>query len=233
MSYANPKLRFTDTPYDTIAKLAAGSLAAETVLNRLIEESRWIDPDNAIGTRGAMYSLDGLDIYGERIVDFYRGVCGGDAIAALAMLRAVQIGALEASTLIAAIDAPDAPWTELTKTMVAAVKMKIPSFAARPQHPGSKISEFLEAIFGTKPTRAPAATPAEDCASCSTCRDQCKGEPRCAAAAAGAKHGTDEGADGVAIPPEVAAFLSRLTGVPAQKLSGATIVSMGSFRAEA
>lgn len=222
MSHANPKLRFTDTPYETIAKLAAGSLAAETVLNRLISESRWADPTNALGPRGAMHSLDWLDIYGERIVDFYRGVCGGEPVTALAMLRAVEIGVLDGATLVAAIDAPGAPWAELAKTMTAQVKAQIPSFGATPKDAGTKLREFFDSIFGRHDRAKPAADSAA--AEQAACYGKCPGKTAATDGAAA------QNPDGAAMPPALAALLSEALGIPEKTLAGATLVSMGEFR---
>lgn len=127
MSYARPKTRYTDHPQACIVKLAEGSLAGETVLRKLLDKSHIIDPSNFFGPRAAFYALDGLHIYGERIVQLYRDVCQSNVVDVLALLRAVQLDMLPAGKLAAAIDAGSFDPSSL-RSIVDLVTQQVPDF---------------------------------------------------------------------------------------------------------
>jgi hypothetical protein len=135
------RLHFADDNLTIITKLAEGNLGAVSVLLRSLQEGAAIDPDNAFGGGGAAFALDTDDIYGGRIWQLYKDVCGQDLVRMLGVLRAVQLGLLPRARLQAAIDgqrkvAPaQHPLTagELDALLVQ-VRDRLPRFGVQPSH---------------------------------------------------------------------------------------------------
>ncbi|MET3134293.1 hypothetical protein AAKU55_004588 [Oxalobacteraceae bacterium GrIS 1.11] len=163
MSYANPKLAFEDCPSTTIKKLADGSLGAETVLNRLFKETHRIDPTNALGSRSAFYSLDGLGIYGDRIVRLYEETCENSLVGLVASLRAVQLGILRPTQLSNAIEAGSFKHDSIGG-IIQQVMEQIPAFNRTPGRTdglnGVIASLFTELLNRSANKAAASTTPA-------------------------------------------------------------------------
>lgn len=104
MSYENPRVGLNDTLQSAIVKLAGGNPGAATVMVQMARLSPTIDPQSALGSLGAILSLDTEDIYEERIWMLYKNVCGEDIAKTLACLRGSQLGLITSVQLNNAID---------------------------------------------------------------------------------------------------------------------------------
>lgn len=93
MSYNNPRIKdLSMPPMDILLSFSEGNPGAATVLAQLYKHARDIDPDNAFGEMGPLFSLDNLDCYGPRIWMFYKDVCGQDIRKMMGIMRACQMG---------------------------------------------------------------------------------------------------------------------------------------------
>ena len=100
---------------------------AMLIVMDLLRESKKIDPDSrALSGFGALYNLDSCGIYGSRIEQLHKSVCGGDLTRTVACLRATQLRLIEIDDLNQAIDKK----TQLNvENILAMVKEKLPLFA--------------------------------------------------------------------------------------------------------
>lgn len=100
----NTRIEMNDTFLDIAVKLAEGNPGAATVIMQLFEKAAKIDPQDFMGSFGSILFLDTLHIYGSRIWMLYKDVCKHNVVSMVAMLRAVQLGIINTSTLNHAID---------------------------------------------------------------------------------------------------------------------------------
>lgn len=100
----NTRIELTDNAMSATNKISKMNPGAMKVCIKLLEEGAKIDPDNALGGIGCLLSLDAHGIYGSSIWMLYKDVCGEDIVKTIAMLRSVQLGLLEESKLIHAIE---------------------------------------------------------------------------------------------------------------------------------
>ena len=119
------------TIIQTLSKSKLEALAPEPeamlIVMDLLRESKKIDPDSrALSGFGALYNLDSCGIYGSRIEQLHKGVCGGDLIRTVACLRATQLRLIDADDLNLAIDRKIRLDVE---KVLAMVKEKLPLFA--------------------------------------------------------------------------------------------------------
>ena len=98
------KLQLQDTMVDVVSKMSEGNFGAIRVCTELMEADARIDPDAMLAGIGPLLGLDTLGIYGSRIWMLYKDVCGEDITNTLAVLRAHQLGQLDTTTLMYAID---------------------------------------------------------------------------------------------------------------------------------
>lgn len=98
------RIELTDSEMSATLKLADGNPGAATVCCELLKNGEKIDPDSMLGGLGCLLSLDTHGIYGASIWMLYKDVCGEDLPKTIAVLRSVQLGFLEESKLIHAID---------------------------------------------------------------------------------------------------------------------------------
>ena len=100
----NTRIKLTDTPLDSMVKLAEGNPGAITVLMGLMSKGPKIDPQDIMGGLGQILALDSHAIYGSRIWMFYKDVCGSDFTKMIALMRSVQLGIISEDKLNHAID---------------------------------------------------------------------------------------------------------------------------------
>ena len=100
----NPRIELTDNGTSATSKISEMNPGAMKVCISLLENTERIDPDNAMGSIGCLLGLDAHGIYGASIWMLYKDVCGEDIVKTIAMLRSVQLGILEESKLIHAIE---------------------------------------------------------------------------------------------------------------------------------
>ena len=100
----NTRIELTDDGMSATLKLTDGNPGATNVCINMLNNAERIDPDAAFGGMGCLLSLDTHGIYGSSIWMLYKDVCGEDIVKTLALLRSVQLGLLEESKLIHAIE---------------------------------------------------------------------------------------------------------------------------------
>lgn len=110
-----------------IYAMSEGNPGATEVLAQLLGESgSRIDPDSAYGGFGTILRLDGLKIYGHRIWQLYKDVCGEHLGKMIAVLRANQLGLLGEEALNHAIDNYGDDLD--VDTLAAKVQERLPNF---------------------------------------------------------------------------------------------------------
>jgi hypothetical protein len=115
------------TTMDVIMLMSDGNHGAVAVMCELMQKTDKIDPDAALGGLGAILSLDTHGIYGPRIWQFYKDVCGQNLNRMLGLMRAVQLGYLGESKLSYAIDTHGAGLD--IPALLSMVKERLPAFA--------------------------------------------------------------------------------------------------------
>ena len=113
---------------DVIVELSEGNPGAAVVLGHILNTTKVIDPDNALGGLGVLLRLDSLEIYGPRIWMLYKDVCKEDIAKFLAVIRAEQLGQLFHEHLNEAIDGKHV--LDVGK-IVTNVRNELPNFNAR------------------------------------------------------------------------------------------------------
>ncbi len=128
MSYQNPRIELHDNMASMLHKMSDGNPGALTVLIRTIKEGPAIDPQCAFAEFGVMLDLDTHDIYGSRIWQLYKYVCGQDLTMMLALLRAVQLGICRDYEIFSAIGNPQKLTDERKTELLRLVKAKLVEF---------------------------------------------------------------------------------------------------------
>lgn len=119
----NERITLEDNTMSSMVKLAEGNPGAITVMCKMLEQGKKIDPYcEPIMT---LLSLDSFALYGSRIWMLYKDVCGQDMVKVLAVLRAVQLGMLYKSTMDGAIDNGD---TLDINSIIESVRVELPLF---------------------------------------------------------------------------------------------------------
>lgn len=98
------RIQLKDTGMEVLLKMSGGNPGAVTVLTEIINKSAKIDPNAILGDIAHILSLDGLEIYEDRIWMLYKDVCNGNIASLIALLRAVHLGILNKSALNHAIN---------------------------------------------------------------------------------------------------------------------------------
>lgn len=98
------RIDLTDTLQSSLIKMAEGNPGALTVLMQTIKRGVEIDPDSAMADISGILALDSEGIYGSRIWQFHKDVCGCSIELLLGLLRCVQLGILSSDALHHAID---------------------------------------------------------------------------------------------------------------------------------
>lgn len=123
----NPRIKdLSLSTFDVLCLMADGNPGGLSAMMLMLEKSAEIDPDSSLGGLGSILSLDTHGIYGSRIWQFYKDVCGQSLNKMLGVMRAVQLGYLPESKLNHAIDnygdGLDIP------ALLAQVKERLPAF---------------------------------------------------------------------------------------------------------
>jgi len=98
------RIELNDTLTDVLVKMAEGNPGAITALTAIYKAEPTADPKSFWQGLGGILNLDSLEIYGPRIWMLFSDVCDRDPVAMLAVLRANQLGFLNATALNHAID---------------------------------------------------------------------------------------------------------------------------------
>ena len=123
----NQRIEMTDTIITAIVKLAEGNPGAVTAMAEMAKASPIADPDAWSLELTPLFSLDTLGIYGSKIWMLFKDVCKEDAVKALALLRAVQLGLLREDVLHAAIESYGTGVD--CDAILASVQGRLPNFA--------------------------------------------------------------------------------------------------------
>lgn len=97
-------IELDDRPIDALIKMSKGNPGAIEALSKMMDLNQLVDPITA--TLGGLYYpmlLDSFEIYGPEIYMLWSDVCNRDTAAALALLRATQMGIVSLPTLKHAI----------------------------------------------------------------------------------------------------------------------------------
>ena len=121
------RITIADNFVSAAMKLGEGNPGALTVMMKFIDKAPIIDPDDFMGSFGALLSLDGYGIYGSRIWMLYKDVCEQDLNATLGMLRAVQMGIIHPTKLHHAIN-NHGKGLDVADTLTK-LKARLPNFA--------------------------------------------------------------------------------------------------------
>lgn len=122
------RIQLTDTLLSAVMKLAEGNPGAAVALSALVKSAAAVDPDSAFAEFSPLFGLDGLGLYGGRIWRLYRDVCADDVVRVHGLLRAVQLGILRESDLIAAVDYTRPMTHEQVDEIVHKVREQLPDF---------------------------------------------------------------------------------------------------------
>lgn len=124
------RIELADTPMSAMAKMAEGNPGAARAMTELYLRSPDVDPDCAWGGIGPLLSLDTMGLYGPRIWLLFNDVCTQDPVKVLTLLRAVQLGIITASNVLAAASERPSVATFDFKGLLAAVQKQLPKFAS-------------------------------------------------------------------------------------------------------
>lgn len=127
MDISEPRIKDLSMSFnDVVYVMSDGNPGALTVMMKMIDAGRSIDPDSLMGALGVFLSLDTHRIYGSRIWMLYKDVCKQNLNTTLGLLRATQLGFLSENKLNHAIDnygdGLDIP------VLLAQVKGQLPDF---------------------------------------------------------------------------------------------------------
>ena len=93
------RLNMMDTGMDMIVKMSEGNPGAVQALISLIDKNEIIDPQDAFGASGALFSLDTWEIYGTDIYILWNDKCHRDTRKLIMLMRATQLGYYPVSDL--------------------------------------------------------------------------------------------------------------------------------------
>lgn len=123
------KITLTMTGVEAVAALSEGNIGAVNVLVQILSGGAKHDPDCASPIL-SLLELDSLGIYGSRIWQLYKDVCGQNLGKMLAVLRAYQLGFLSWPNLDEAIgsDAVRGRPLENIDDLILKVQQELPGF---------------------------------------------------------------------------------------------------------
>lgn len=119
------RILMTDTLLGAVEKLASNHPGAIVALSSLMNAAVTFDPDSAMGAWSPLFTLDRCRLYGEHIYHLVQTLCAGSPLAALACLRAVQLGYLPEARLHHAIATTD---YAIPATCLDIVRAHLPRF---------------------------------------------------------------------------------------------------------
>lgn len=123
------KITMDMTGLQVITVLADGNVGAVSVLASVARDSDKHDPD-AFGWLGTALALDDLGLYGSRIWQLYKDVCGQKVGTMLAVLRARQLGILSERVLLDHVGDDERrgkPFDNIAE-IIAKVQAELPNF---------------------------------------------------------------------------------------------------------
>jgi len=126
---ANERLCLNMTVMEVLTAMCGEDSDSQFILREILVNTARIDPDTMLGGIGAIWKLDSLHIYDERIYMLWNGVCQCNVAKMIAVLRAHQLGQLAGTTEEALNFAIDNRGAGLDLVaVVAAVKEQLPNF---------------------------------------------------------------------------------------------------------
>lgn len=125
---ASPRISFTDSMLDAVIKVSEGNLGAATACIELSKCAAAIDPDSAFGLSAPVIAFDAHGIYGSSIWILYKDICHKDPVKVIGLLRAVQLGIISDTVLIAAINWQRQLPPEEIDRLIALVRERLPRF---------------------------------------------------------------------------------------------------------
>jgi hypothetical protein len=93
------RITLEDNIMSMLTKMAEGNPGAVGAMMSIIEDKGKIDPDDFMGSIGAILSLDSIGIYGTDIYVLWSDICDKKTNKMLAVLRSHQLGYLTESIL--------------------------------------------------------------------------------------------------------------------------------------
>lgn len=124
------RITLEDSVMSATIKLSDQNPGAIGAMVEMCKASPVTDPENFAGDVSPLLSLDQHNIYGTDIYVLFSDICEGDPVKALAVLRAVQLGFLEESTLQDACSRQDRSGKRIIDVdgLYSKVKNRLPSF---------------------------------------------------------------------------------------------------------
>ena len=120
------RIDIQDTPANAVLKLVGNDRAAAEACIAMVKAVESTDPEAAFGPFTPLLILEQIGLSGARIGRFYRQVCGGDAMTALAVLHAVRLKLVPADIVKRAADGRGRVATDRVLNLVRA---QLPRFA--------------------------------------------------------------------------------------------------------
>lgn len=97
------KITGSDSMEDVFVKMSEGNPGGLRVCMDIYTQDKAIDPKGAMPGLFPLLRLDTMEIYGSEIWMLYKDVCKSDLVHLLALLRANQLGHIDASQIKLAI----------------------------------------------------------------------------------------------------------------------------------
>jgi hypothetical protein len=119
------RIDIQDTPANAVLKLVENDRAAAEACIAMVKAVETADPDAAFGPFTPLLILEQIGLSGARIGRFYRQVCGGDVVTALAVLHAVRLKLVPADIVKRAADGKGHIATD---KLLNLVRVRLPRF---------------------------------------------------------------------------------------------------------
>lgn len=103
-AHGGARIDIQDTPANAVLKLVENDRVAAEACIAMVKAVETADPEAAFGPFTPLLILEQMAMRGARIGHFYRRVCGGDAVTALALLHAVRLKLVPADIVVRAAD---------------------------------------------------------------------------------------------------------------------------------
>lgn len=119
------------TTIDMVMAMSEGNPGAVRVIMETLKKTPAIDPENIFGGFGVLLNLDIYRFYGSKIWMLYKDLCGQDLVKTVGVVRAMQLGFVDALTVHAAIGddhTPGVPELVDVPALLAQVQAELPSF---------------------------------------------------------------------------------------------------------
>ena len=129
------RVEMDDTDVSAMAKLSEGNPGALVALITMHKKGQNIDPDAALGgVTASILSLDSLGIYGSQIHILWKYICREDVPKFMAVLRAQQLGIIDAGSLKKSCETPmsNTPQIVDAEQCLKSVIERLPKFNSAP-----------------------------------------------------------------------------------------------------